>query len=428
MFALPSAARYRGRDLGCQAARRSTFPRTCCTGAIQVSWGVSAGLQPGAIPTPTASVPHDVVPRKRYSWPQRHSNSPSWNPRTRTNCWRSPRRSASRPAPGRRSPTSSTRSWSPPVRRRAPSNGDGRAGRRRRRVVNGSTSNGDRAGDAEAGHDGRRAVEVESPAVEPPRRRSTWARRPRSVEVDEPPAEWELAVGDDGDDDGDDDADDGRRRRSRQRAVGRPRPRPRRSAPAAARPARRQGRQPERSGWRGPAAGRRVRRAGQRVPAGRVGQRVDDGESRNRRRRRRRKGGARGLDGPQGDDDGAARRGRRRRRPRRRVGRAGRRVGLPRHARRGLRLPPRRRATCRAATTPTSRSSWPASTACARATTSPGSAGRPAATRRTRRCSRSTPSTAAIPRRPAGGPGSRTSRRCSPTSGCASRTRPTRRT
>ncbi len=40
--------------------------------------------------TPTVSGPHP--PRGRgNSWPQRHSNSPSWNPRTKTSCWRSPR-------------------------------------------------------------------------------------------------------------------------------------------------------------------------------------------------------------------------------------------------------------------------------------------------------------------------------------------------
>ena len=43
MFAVAASGRYRGRDLGCQGAPRSTFPRTCCTGAIQVSWGVSTG-------------------------------------------------------------------------------------------------------------------------------------------------------------------------------------------------------------------------------------------------------------------------------------------------------------------------------------------------------------------------------------------------
>ena len=56
------------------------------------------------------------------------------------------------------------------------------------------------------------------------------------------------------------------------------------------------GRAPERSGGGGQPQG-----GGQQAQPG-SGQQVEDGESRNRRRRRRRKGGARGLDGPQGDD------------------------------------------------------------------------------------------------------------------------------
>ena len=56
------------------------------------------------------------------------------------------------------------------------------------------------------------------------------------------------------------------------------------------------GRAPERSGGGGQPQG-----GDQQAQPG-SGQQVEDGESRNRRRRRRRKGGARGLDGPQGDD------------------------------------------------------------------------------------------------------------------------------
>ena len=41
--------------------------------------------------------------REESSWPQPHSNSPCSNRRTRTPCWRWPRRSASRSPPGRRS-------------------------------------------------------------------------------------------------------------------------------------------------------------------------------------------------------------------------------------------------------------------------------------------------------------------------------------
>ena len=52
----------------------------------------------------------------------------------------------------------------------------------------------------------------------------------------------------------------------------------------------------------------------------------------------------------------------------------------------------------------------------------------PAATRRTRRCCRSTPSTTPIPSWRASGPGSRTSPRCSRTRSSAWRARPTRRT
>jgi hypothetical protein len=65
--------------------------------------------------------------------------------------------------------------------------------------------------------------------------------------------------------------------------------------------------------------------------------------------------------------------------------------GLPRPARRGLRLPARQRLPAEQATTSTSRSSRPGSSGCARATTSPASQpSSPAATRRTRRCCAST--------------------------------------
>ena len=55
------------------------------------------------------------------------------------------------------------------------------------------------------------------------------------------------------------------------------------------------------------------------------------------------------------------------------------------------------------------------STACARATTSPARSVRPAATRRTRACSRCTPSTVPIRNWPSGVRTSKTSPRCSPT-------------
>ena len=42
----------------------------------------------------TAETPRQSAPGERYPWPQRHSNSPSSNPRTRTSSSRSPRRSA----------------------------------------------------------------------------------------------------------------------------------------------------------------------------------------------------------------------------------------------------------------------------------------------------------------------------------------------
>ena len=95
VFARTPPCRYRGAHLDCQGAPRSTFPRTCCTGAIPSFVGRQHRSAAGSVSgTDRASASHDVSPRKRHSWPQRHSNSPSWNPRTRTNCWRSPRRSA----------------------------------------------------------------------------------------------------------------------------------------------------------------------------------------------------------------------------------------------------------------------------------------------------------------------------------------------
>ncbi len=107
------------------------------------------------------------------------------------------------------------------------------------------------------------------------------------TDAEEPPAEWELAVAGDDVDDVTAAANDG--------LV---------STPAEAADTRTNrgqsgptnGRAPERSGGGGQPQG-----GGQQAQPG-SGQQVEDGESRNRRRRRRRKGGARGLDGPQGDD------------------------------------------------------------------------------------------------------------------------------
>ena len=123
------------------------------------------------------------------------------------------------------------------------------------------------------------------------RRRSISMRRrgPRQCpsDADEPPAEWELAVAGDDVDDATAAANDGLVSTPAEVADTRPNRAP--SGPA-------NGRAPERSGGGGQPQG-----GDQQAQPGSA-QQVEDGESRNRRRRRRRKGGARGLDGPQGDD------------------------------------------------------------------------------------------------------------------------------
>ncbi len=69
----------------------STFPPNVLH-RVRSTRGVSTGLQPGSpFSAPTCRWTPPTRGRGN-SWPQRHSNSPSWNPRTRTNCWRSPRR------------------------------------------------------------------------------------------------------------------------------------------------------------------------------------------------------------------------------------------------------------------------------------------------------------------------------------------------
>ena len=75
-------------------ARQHPVPRSPDVrhGCDPFSEGRIAGS--GGFRSPIAPPLTDAVPEKRYSWPQRHSNSPSWNPRTRTSSWRSPRRSA----------------------------------------------------------------------------------------------------------------------------------------------------------------------------------------------------------------------------------------------------------------------------------------------------------------------------------------------
>ena len=112
-----------------------------------------------------------------------------------------------------------------------------------------------------------------------------------------------------------------------QRATVRAEPQPEQGGTATrAAPTRRQ------PGWRQPQPGRQpARRTTTRTAAA------------TKRRRRRRKGGGRGQEGPQGedrellDDDGQPQ-----------SQRAGRSVGVPRHARRGLRLPPGQRLPRRA--------------------------------------------------------------------------------
>ena len=123
----------------------------------------------------------------------------------------------------------------------------------------------------------------------------------------------------------------------------------------------------------------------------------------NKRRRRRRKGRG-GQEGPQGEDRRAAR-GRRRRRHREQRAGQGRRATSTCATR--ATASSGSTTTWRARATRTSRSSSPASTACARATTSSACRVRPAATRRTRRCSRSTRSTARPRARPRSVPASR---------------------
>ena len=132
------------------------------------------------------------------------------------------------------------------------------------------------------------------------------------VEIDEPPAEWELAVGDDAADDAParPAATDGRvSSPSDDRASRAAEPGP--SGPSGQpgqygqgiRPVERVagGGQPQ--GQNGSGQGASGQNGAGQPGAGTVdGQAGEDGESRNRRRRRRRKGGARGLDGPQGDD------------------------------------------------------------------------------------------------------------------------------
>jgi hypothetical protein len=54
--------------------------------------------------------------RRGTTWPLPHSNTPFWNPRTKTRCWKWRRRSASRPLPVCRSLKSSTKFLRRPVR------------------------------------------------------------------------------------------------------------------------------------------------------------------------------------------------------------------------------------------------------------------------------------------------------------------------
>ena len=415
MFARTPPCRYRGDHLGCQGAPRSTFPRTCCTGAIPSFVGRQHRSRSRAqFRAPTARLPPTTSHRGRGTRGRRG---------TRT----------VRPGIQGQGPTAGDRQGARPegqrpdeeVRHHRADPGDDRRRRRarstsaadqRRRVA--ARGERQRTNGDDASHDAAPTAVVEiadvelplEPVVDPPAA-PTDRRRPVLGEDGEPLAEWELALRESGD-------DRGRRRRPTDDAVGGRQRRPRRALRAERRPAAPPQRPPE------PAAGRPGRSASRGGPAGRrPGRRREpqppppsppQGRVRPRRRRPagRRRRSRRSADVPV-------------QQPASEIVEV---VGLPRHARRGLRLPPRE--------------GLPAEP---RRRLHPGQAGppvRPAQGRPRHRhepaggaqreepgaARRSTPSTAATPRRPAGGPGSRTSRRCSPTSGCASRTRRTRRT
>ena len=413
------------------------------------------GRQRRSVPDPFRHRPRlfpmTSSPRKRYSWPQRHSNSQSWSPRTRTSCWRSPRRSASRPAPGRRSPTSSIRSWSRPARRRRSTAMTGR-----RTATVDDRGIGRRVGCAPTRVRRRRRDRARSPTItEVAGRRS--GRRPRSTcrapgstsRSTEPPAEWELAVGGDATDEGPTmspspppTGSSARRRATAavaQRAV-----RPVRWAVRAGCPSGRARR------WRGPGAGSeragrgRARTGRVRTGRARTG-RVSTGPASPRpgsptaspaRTARAATAGVVDVarEGPvaptvpQGDDGVVEEVVRRSPRP---MPCRGEQVEVEGY----LDMRDEGYGFLRVKGYLPSRDDSYIPVKLARQyglrkgdhVTGAQPSGRsqreePGAPRR------STPSTAATPRRRAGGPGSRTSRRCSPTSACASRTRRTRRT
>ena len=124
-----------------------------------------------------------------------------------------------------------------------------------------------------------------------------------------------------------------------------------------------------------------------------------------------------GDEGPQGEDQDLVVEGEAA--PSQRAGARGR---LPRHARRGLRLPAHRRVPAEQGRLVRAGATRPSARAAQGRSHHRQSAGRPSATRRTRRCSRCTPSTVCRPMPPRSVRASRTSRRCSPTRSCTSRT------
>ena len=285
-------------------------------------------------------------------------------------------------------------------------------------AVNGNGTNGDGAVAVLEIDDARRAGDDRRASTRRPRRAGREPRSPTRPCSAPTASRWPSGSSrspDDGDGDGRRRRRHGRRqRRARQRADG-------------------SGQRRERAG-RAPAAIVASRPAGQQGGGGQpaaAARAAEDGESRNRRRRRRRKGGGRGVDGPQGDDAGASTWSTcAARQPAAPVGRSElvdvsgyldmRDEGYGFLRVKGY-LPSRDDAYI-----PVKLARQYGLRKGDHVTGVSRPAGRNEKNPALLEIQHA--STAAIPRRPSAGPGSRTSRRCSPTSGCASRIRPTRRT